>query len=74
MPKPKKLPLTTEERMTRDREHQHLSNRRKRFVELLGEDNGYIEALVAARNISPWDIKGLLDNGCPKDLAPKILL
>lgn len=48
-------------------------NRRLRFAEFLGEDCGYLDALVSSA-LSPYDIRDLLNKGCPKDLAPKILL
>jgi hypothetical protein len=51
-----------------------IENRRFRFKELLGEDCGYIDALVVNTHISPWDVKKLLDEGCSRELIPKILL
>lgn len=71
MPKPR---INIVELKYQKEKKQFLDNRRRRFSELLGADCGYIESLVTTTEISPWDIQDLLDIGCPKDLAPKILL
>jgi len=70
----KKISETVGEKIERQRMQQFNDNRRKRFKELLGEECGYIDTLVVHTHISPWDVKNLLDKGCPHDLAPKILL
>lgn len=48
-------------------------NRRLRFNEFLGKEYGDIEVLLES-SISPYDVKDLLNKGCPKELIPKILL
>ena len=74
MPKHKTKSLNYLEKKDLAIKKQFIDNRRKRFTELLGEDCGYIESLVAAIQISPWDVHNLLEIKCPKDLIPKILL
>lgn len=51
-----------------------LQNRRNRFVELLGEDCEFINALVIREDIHATDVKALLDRGCPIHKIPEILL
>lgn len=70
----KKVPETLEERIERKKLQQLIDNRKLRFIELLGKDCEYIDALVIHTDISPWDVKQLLENGCPNDLIPQILL
>ena len=65
---------TVEVRREREILQQEISNRQERFKELLGDDCAYIDALVIRTTISPWDVKDLLDKGCPKNLVPEILL
>lgn len=55
-------------------EQQFIDNRRKRFVELLGEDCEYTDAFVLRTDISPWDVNALLEKGCPLEKIPEILL
>lgn len=71
MPKEKE---TSEERNDRESLQALIENRRGRFVELLGSECEFIDALVIHTHISPWDVKRLLDNKCPKHLIPEILL
>lgn len=71
MPKEKE---TLEERREREKLQQQIDNRRERFIELLGSECEFVDALVIHTHISPWDVKSLLDNNCPKELIPKILL
>jgi len=73
-PSKKPVPETVEQKLDRQRLQQLVDNRRMRFVELLGVDCGYIDALIVHTHISPWDVKELLDKGCPNELIPKILL
>lgn len=73
MRKKKKI-VSKQELMFIKERKQFLNNRRLRFSELLGEECGYIDSLTEAFYVSPWDIQALLDKGCPKELAPKILL
>ena len=70
----KKVPETLEEKQERLILQRHIDNRKKRFIELLGEDCGYIDALVIHTHVTPWDVKALLDKGCPKELIHSILL
>ena len=65
---------TLEEKISREKAQQLIDNRKKRFTDLLGEDCGYIDALVVRTDISPWDVEYLLQRKCPHDLIPKILL
>lgn len=65
---------TFEEKKDRERLQQLIDNRRTRFIELLGSECEFIDALVIHTHISPWDVKFLLDNECPKRLIPEILL
>jgi hypothetical protein len=50
------------------------ANRYARFVELLGEDCGYLDALVDAAEIHPYDIKKMQDKGWPDEYIIKVLL
>ena len=65
---------TVEERLEREKLQQLIDNRRVRFVELLGSECEFLDALVIHTHISPWDVKKLVDDGCPHDLIKKILL
>ncbi len=65
---------TLEDKLEREKLQKLINNRRRRFIELLGENCGYIDALVINTLISPWDVQALLDEGCPPELIPKILL
>jgi len=61
------------EKKFQEEKQQLYNNRKLRFKEFLGDDCGYIEDLLKS-SISPYEIKDLLDKGCPKELIPKILL
>ena len=65
---------TTAERLEREKLQQLIDNRRLRFQELLGSECEFIDALVVHTHISPWDVKQLLDSGCPEELLLNILL
>jgi hypothetical protein len=62
--------LTFEEK----KQQNEFENRRIRFKELLGENCELVDAFVIHTHISPWELKALLDRGCPKETALEILL
>jgi len=64
---------TISERLEREKQQQLIDNRRSRFTELLGSECEFIDALVVRTQISPWDVKELLDKGCDPKLIPEIL-
>lgn len=66
--------LTPEAKFWLKRTKQLKENRRRRFVELLGEDCPTLNKFVKNEAISPHDVKALLDKGCPPDLIAEILL
>jgi hypothetical protein len=69
-----KQPESILERREKERSQQLIQNRRERFEELLGKDCDFIDALIINTDISPWDVKKLIDNGCSEELIFKILL
>jgi len=74
MPQNKSTKETLEEKRENSTLQQLMDNRKKRFIELLGKDCGYIDSLVTHTYVTPWDVKNLLDKGCPNELIPKILI
>ncbi len=65
---------TITERIEREQVQQYIDNRKLRFKELLGEDCEFIDMLIINTHISPWDVKALLDKGCPPNLIKEILI
>jgi hypothetical protein len=65
---------TVEQRTERKTLQKQIDNRRSRFKELLGDECEFIDALVIHTHITPWDVKKLVDNGCPQELMLEILL
>ena len=67
---------TTPELDKKEREKEQLYNYRlERFIELLGEDWPLDDIVVLMENkIDYHDLRRLLEAGCKKDLAVKILL
>ncbi len=62
------------EKRDRLKSEELVENRRFRFKELLGEECGFIDALVVNTHISPWDVKNLLEKGCSEEYIKEILL
>lgn len=61
------------EEKERKKAAQLLNNRREAFINLLGEECDFIDALVIRDDIHWTDVKALLDRGCPIDKIPEIL-
>lgn len=65
---------SVQDRLEKEKLQQLIDNRRSRFAELLGSECEFLDALVIHTHISPWDVKKLVDEGCPEDLIKEILL
>lgn len=66
--------LTPEQQKQEEKDKREFSDRKKKFIELLGPDCDFLDALMVNTHISYWDVKRLLDNGCPRELIPEILI